>query len=38
MGNSLRITPLTMYQIDNTCYDGLKACLPKRPTNNIESC
>ena len=34
MGNSLRITPLTMYQIDNTCYDGLKACLPKRPTNN----
>ncbi len=34
MGNSLRITPLTMYQIDNTCYDGLKDCLPKRPTNN----
>lgn len=34
MGNSLRVTPLTMYQIDNTCYDGLKACLPQRPTNN----
>lgn len=34
MGNSLRVTPLTMYQIDNTCYDGLKECLPQRPTNN----
>lgn len=34
MGNSLRVTPLTMYQIDNTCFDGLKACLPQRPTNN----
>lgn len=34
MGNSLRITPLTMYQIDNTCYSGLLENLPKRPTNN----
>lgn len=34
MGNSLRITPLTMYQIDNTCYSGLLDNLPKRPTNN----
>lgn len=33
MGNSLRITPLTMYQIDNTCYSGLLDNLPKRPTN-----
>lgn len=34
MGNSLRITPLTMFQIDDTCFDGLKDNLPKRPTNN----
>lgn len=34
MGRSLRITPLTMYQIDNTCYSGLLENLPKRPVNN----